>query len=173
MATVFTSAKTEYKFYLKLTLEEITPGTATTDPQLTYTLQLYSGGWNFSKLRINAYVKLGDTIVAQLNAADKQWTLDVNSNITLLSGTATVPHDGSASMSVEYNIDMNESVWQYAPDITAYGDMPVTAYAKGLVYIDSGSSMDASLVFIDTTGAGFEQYMPYIDTGTSWEPYTG
>ena len=168
MATVFTSERTEYKFYLKLTLEEVTPGTATTDPQLSYKLQLYSGAWNFNLLRINAYVKLGGTVVAQLNAADKQWTLEENSSITLLSGTATVPHDGSASMAVEYAIDMDQDFWQYAPDITATGTMEVTGYAKGLVYIDTGSGLEAYQCYIDN-GSGWDLHLPYLDNGSGWD----
>ena len=38
MATVFTSAKTEYQFYLRLTLDEVTPGSAAADPQISYKL---------------------------------------------------------------------------------------------------------------------------------------
>lgn len=127
---VFTSSKTQYQFYIKLTMEETVAGAYNSQPQVSYKLQLYSGGWNFSLLRINAHVKLGGTVIAQLNAADKQWTLGTKSNITLLSGTASVPYDGSGSLPVEYAIDMDESYWQYAPDITATGTMPLTPYAQ-------------------------------------------
>lgn len=168
MSTTFTSSKTEYQFYLKLTLEEVKAGTASSDPQISYTLQLYSGGWNFELLRITAYVKLGGTIVAQLNHEDKQWTLGTKSNITLLSGTASVPHNGSGSMAVEYAIDMTETFWQYAPDITATGTMPVTSYSKGLIYIGNGSSYDAYQVYIGN-GTSWELYIPYVGNGTSWE----
>lgn len=168
MATIFTSPKTEYQFYLKLTLEEITPGTATSDPQLSYTLQLYSGGYNFDLLRIKAHVKLGGIVVAQLNPADNQWTLDTKSNITLLSGTATVPHNGNNTMAVEYAIDMDESYYQYAPDITAFGDMPVTAYANGLVYIDTGAGLEPYQCYIDN-GTGWDLHLPYLDNGSGWD----
>lgn len=127
---VFTSSKTQYQFYLKLTMEETAAGAYNAQPQVSYQLQLYSGGWNFSMLRINAHVKLGGTVIAQLNAADKQWSLGTKSSITLLSGTASVPYDGSGSLPVEYAIDMDESYWQYAPDITATGTMPLTPYAQ-------------------------------------------
>ena len=127
---VFTSPKTQYQFYLKLTMEETVAGAYNSQPQVSYKLQLYSGGWNFNLLRIDAYVKLGNTIIAQLNAADKQWTLGIKSNITLLSGTASVPYDGSGSLPVEYAIDMDEAYWQYAPDIKATGTMPLTPYSQ-------------------------------------------
>lgn len=127
---VFTSSKTQYQFYIKLTMEETVAGAYNSQPQVSYKLQLYSGGWNFSMLRINAHVKLGGTVIAQLNAADKQWTLDTKSSITLLSGTASVPYDGSGSLPVEYAIFMDETVWQYAPNIIATGTMPLTPYAQ-------------------------------------------
>lgn len=127
---VFTSSKTQYQFYLKLTMEETAAGAYNAQPQVSYKLQLYSGGWNFSLLRINAHVKLGGTVIAQLNATDKQWTLDTKSSITLLSGTASVPYDGSGSLSVEYAIFMDKAVWQYAPNIEATGTMPLTPYAQ-------------------------------------------
>lgn len=167
-STTFKSAKTKYQYYLKLTLEEVAAGTASSDPQISYKLQLYSGGWNFTKLRITAYVKLGGTIVAQVNHADKQWTLNTKSNITLLSGTATVPHNGSSSMSVEYSIDMSQDVLATAPDITATGTMTVTSYAKGLVYIDTGSGFEPYQCYIDN-GSSWDLYLPYIDNGSSWD----
>lgn len=165
---VFASEKTEYKFYLKLTLDEVTPGTATTDPQLSYKLQLYSGAWNFNLLRINAYVKLGGTVVAQLNAADKQWTLEENSSITLLSGTATVPHDGSASMAVEYAIDMDQDFWKFAPDITATGTMDVTGYAKGITHINPNSGLEAYRCYVGN-GSSWDPLLPHLGNGSDWD----
>lgn len=48
----------------------------------------------------------------------------------------------------------------------------VTLYAiwaaKGLIYIDNGSSMDAYQVYIDN-GTSWELYAPHIDNGSSWD----
>jgi len=143
---VFTSPKTQYQFYLKLTMEETAAGAYNSQPQVSYKLQLYSGGWDFYLLRIDAYVKLGNTIIAQVKASDKQWTLDTKSNITLLSGTASVPYDGSGSLPVEYAIDMDQAFYQYAPDIVATGTMPLTPYTQPA----SVPSLSASSVEMET-----------------------
>lgn len=48
----------------------------------------------------------------------------------------------------------------------------VTLYAiwaaKGLIYIDNGSSMDAYQVYIDN-GTSWDLYAPHIDNGSSWD----
>lgn len=167
-AVKFTSSKTEYKYYLKLTLEEITPGTATSNPQISYKLQLYSGGWYFTDLFIGAYVKLGNTVVDQLVHGSERWSIGTHTNITLLSGTATVPHNGSANLAVEYSIDMSQDVLASVPDITATGTMTITAYNKGLIYIANGSSYDAYQVYIGN-GTSWELYLPYVGNGTGWD----
>ena len=128
-AVVFTSPKTEYQFYLKLTLEETKAGTAYSEPEFSYKLQLYSGGWNFEKLFIGAKIELGEKVI-ELAYGSKQWTLGTKANIELLKGTTSAPHNGSANMNVKYSITMSEKVWQYAPNIEATGTMPVTAYTK-------------------------------------------
>lgn len=143
---VFTSPKTQYQFYLKLTMEETAAGAYNSQPQVSYKLQLYSGGWDFYLLQIDAYVKLGGVVIAQLNTADKQWTLGTKSNITLLSGTASVPYDGSGSLPVEYAIDMDQDFYQYAPDIVATGTMPLTPYTQPA----SVPSLSASSVEMET-----------------------
>ncbi len=47
----------------------------------------------------------------------------------------------------------------------------VTLYAiwgaKGLIYIDNGSSIDAYQVYIDN-GTSWDLYAPYIDSGSAW-----
>lgn len=183
---VFTSNKTQYQFYLKLTMEETVAGAYNSQPQVSYKLQLYSGGWDFYLLRINAYVKLGGVVIAQLNAADKQWTLGTKSNITLLSGTASVPYDGSGSLPVEYAIDMDQAFYQYAPDITSTGTMPLTPYTQpASVPSLSASSVELGTpvtIFTNRRDAAFTHAITYafggasgtIDTGVgdsvSWTP---
>lgn len=173
---VFTSSKTQYQFYLKLTMEEIVAGAYNSQPQVSYKLQLYSGGWNFNLLRINAYVKLGNTIIAQLNAADKQWTLNTKSNITLLSGTASVPYDGSGSLPVEYAIDMDQDFYQYAPDIKATGTMPLTPYSQPASEpsLSAGSiELDQPIVINTNRKDAYTHIISYTFGGTSGIIATG
>ena len=130
-AVVFTSPKTDCQYYLKLTLEETKAGSAYSQPEFSYKLELYSGGWDFKELQINAYIKINNVVVAEDTDANReQHTLNKHSKITILEGTASVPHDGSSSMPVEYNIDMTQKALASVPDITAKGTMPVTSYTK-------------------------------------------
>lgn len=57
----------------------------------------------------------------------------------------------------------------YTPsrNITLYA----TWKAKGLIYIDNGSSFDAYQIFVDN-GTSWGQYTPYIDNGSNWDLYS-
>lgn len=56
---------------------------------------------------------------------------------------------------------------QYTTDLATI----IIEGGAGLVFIDSGSSMEAYQVYIDN-GSGWDMYIPYIDNGSGWDMYS-
>ena len=44
----------------------------------------------------------------------------------------------------------------------------ILEYDDGLIYIDTGSGLEAYQCYIDN-GTGWDLYLPYVDTGTGWD----
>lgn len=88
------------------------------------------------------------------------------------SGTVTINKTGSAQ-------SISFSATSYSATVNGYGGVTssyvgtasgtVTVKATtGVVYIDSGSELEAYLPYIDN-GTSWDLYVPYIDNGSSWD----
>ena len=100
---------TSNTFTLALTLVENSTSTAGNTSSVGYTLKLKSTTKNFAQYGVGAKVELNGAIVAVRDRGTApKITLGTYSEVTLLSGTATVGHnsDGSKSMAFAYSLDM-------------------------------------------------------------------
>jgi len=72
------------------------------------------------------------------------------------------------------NVPLYLYIWAYeaggvAPHIINSQDITVTlTYSEGLVYIDSGSGLEAYQPYIDN-GSGWDLCQPYVDNGSGWD----
>ena len=110
----FKSDTTSNQFYLQLTLTENSTSQTNNTSNISYTLKLYSGGWDFSLYKIGHSIKLAEKTVSSVERANAhQYSLGTNSSITIASGTTTINHnsDGSKNMSVAFSIDMAKDSW--------------------------------------------------------------
>lgn len=110
----FKSDTTSNQFYLQLTLTENSTSQTNNTSNISYTLKLYSGGWDFSLYKIGHSIKLAEKTVSSVERANaNQYSLGTNSSITIASGTTTISHnsDGSKNMSVAFSIDMAKDSW--------------------------------------------------------------
>ena len=110
----FKSDTTSNQFYLQLTLTENSTSQTNNTSNISYTLKLYSGGWDFSLYKIGHSIRLAEKTVSSVERANaNQYSLGTNSSITIASGTTTINHnsDGSKNMSVAFSIDMAKDSW--------------------------------------------------------------
>ena len=110
----FQSNTTSNQFYLKLTLTENSTNQTNNTSSVSYTLKLYSGGWDFSQYKIGHSISLAGKTVSSVERANaNQYSISTNSSITIASGTTTISHnsDGSKNMSVSFSIDMAKDSW--------------------------------------------------------------
>ena len=110
----FKSDTTSNQFYLQLTLKENSTSQTNNTSNISYTLKLYSGSWDFSLYKIGHSIKLAEKTVSSVKRANaNQYSIGTNSSITIASGTTTISHnsDGSKNMSVAFSIDMAKDSW--------------------------------------------------------------
>lgn len=110
--------QTSNTFTLELTLVEDSTSASGNSSSISYTLKLKSTTKNFAQYGVGAEVKLDNRSVAfrdRWNAP--KITLGTYSEVTLLSGTATVGHnnDGSKSMPFVYSLDMSAASYTPGP----------------------------------------------------------
>ena len=83
------------------------------------------------------------------------------------SGTLTVEHDADGTKTLD--ISIVAGIWAYtSSNCTGADTFELDPIARGLVYIDNGSSFDAYQVYIDN-GTAWDLHIPFIDNGTVWE----
>lgn len=140
----FQSDTTSNQFYLQLTLTENSTNQTNNTSSISYTLKLYSGGWDFTQYKIGHSIKLaGNTVSSVERANANQYSLGTNSSITIASGTTTITHDsdGSKNMSVAFSIDMEKA--SYTP-----GTISVSGKSMTLTAIPRASTISCSTAYI-------------------------
>ena len=136
----FKSDTTSNQFYLQLTLKENSTSQTNNTSSISYTLKLYSGGWDFSLYKIGHSIRLAEKTVSSVERANaNQYSLGTNSSITIASGTTTINHnsDGSKNMSVAFSIDMAKDSW-------TPGKMSVSGKSMTLTTIPRASTVSCS-----------------------------
>ena len=136
----FQSDTTSNQFYLQLTLTENSTSQTNNTSSISYTLKLYSGGWDFSLYRIGHSIKLAEKTVSSVERANaNQYSIGRNSSITIASGTTTISHnsDGSKNMSVAFSIDMVKDSW-------TPGAISVSGKSMALTTIPRASTVSCS-----------------------------
>ena len=136
----FKSGTTSNQFYLELTLKENSISQTNNTSNISYTLKLYSGGWDFSLYKIGHSIKLAEKTVSSVERANaNQYSLGTNSSITIASGTTTISHnsDGSKNMSIAFSIDMAKDSW-------TPGKMSVSGKSMTLTTIPRASTVSCS-----------------------------
>lgn len=136
----FKSDTTSNQFYLQLTLTENSTNQKNNTSNISYTLKLYSGGWDFSLYKIGHSIRLAEKTVSSVERANaNQYSLGTNSSITIASGTTTINHnsDGSKNMSVAFSIDMAKDSW-------TPGKMSVSGKSMVLTTIPRASTVSCS-----------------------------
>ncbi len=136
----FKSNTTSNQFYLELTLKENSTSQTNNTSSISYTLKLYSGGWDFSLYKIGHSIRLAEKTVSSVERANaNQYSLGTNSSITIAYGTTTINHnsDGSKNMSVAFSIDMAKDSW-------TPGKMSVSGKSMVLTTIPRASTVSCS-----------------------------
>ena len=136
----FKSDTTSNQFYLQLTLTENSTSQTNNTSSVSYTLKLYSGGWDFSQYKIGHSISLaGKTVSSVKRANANQYSIGTNSSITIASGTTTISHnsDGSKNMSVAFSIDMAKDSW-------TPGSISVSGKSMALTTIHRASTVSCS-----------------------------
>ena len=136
----FKSNTTSNQFYLELTLKENSTSQTNNTSNISYTLKLYSGGWDFSLYKIGHSIKLAEKTVSSVKRANaNQYSIGTNSSITIASGTTTISHnsDGSKNMSVAFSIDMAKDSW-------TPGAISVSGKSMALTTIPRASTVSCS-----------------------------
>lgn len=124
--------KTSNTFTLELTLVENSTSTAGNTSSISYTLKLKSTTKNFAQYGVGAKVELdGKTVAVRDRGSAPKITLGTYSEVTLLSGTATVAHnnDGSKSMAFAYSLDMASASYTPGP-MNGSGSMALTTIPR-------------------------------------------
>jgi len=128
-------------YILELTLTEAATDPAANASQVDYSLRLRSGGNNrFSNYGLGATVTLDGAVVATRDRyTAPQVSLGYHSSVTLLSGSAHIPHgaDGTKTMAVAFAIDM--ATGSYVP-----GPVSVTGETMALTPIPRASTLGAA-----------------------------
>ena len=143
----FKSNTTSNQFYLELTLTENSTNQTNNTSSISYTLKLYSGGWDFSLYKIGHSIRLAEKTVSSVERANaKQYSLGTNSSITIAYGTTTISHnsDGSKNMSVAFSIDMAKDSW-------TPGKMSVSGKSMVLTTIPRASTVSCNTVDIGSS----------------------
>ncbi len=154
------SASNGYK--LRLTLTEESVDTSNNTSHVRYLLELLSGSNNrFSLTALYPALHLGGTAVAGSSA---QFSLDYNSSVTLLSGSASVPHnsDGTCNLSVRATLSPAEN--RYAPPNMELSEtFPLTPIARGSVpTLPASALLGAPLtVRLDRASAAYTHTLRY------------
>lgn len=124
------SASNGYKLRLTLTEEAVDPQANAS--RVGYLLELLSGGNNrFTQTALYPALHLGGTAVAGSSA---QVSLDYSACVTLLSGSATVPHGGDGTLDMSVLATLSPAENRYAPPrMELSGTFPLTPIARGSV----------------------------------------
>ena len=120
-------------FTLELTLVEQSTSTAGNSSTLSYTLKLKSTTKNFAQYGVGAAVKLDNqTVAVRDRGSAPKITLGTYSEVTLLSGSATISHnsDGSKTMPVFFDLDMASASYTPGP-MEKSGTMTLTKIPRG------------------------------------------
>ena len=136
----FKSNTTSNQFYLELTLKENSTSQTNNTSNISYTLKLYSGSWDFSLYKIGHSIKLAGKTVSSVERANaNQYSIGTNSSITIASGTTTISHnsDGSKNMSIAFSIDMAKDSW-------TPGAISVSGKSMALTNIPRASTVSCS-----------------------------
>lgn len=157
--------------YLIVDWAETAVNTADNTSPVSVTLKLHHGGLSVAAGADDCSLTLG--------GITQKWTgPNINQSgintITLGTKTFTVTHGAngkfSGTLEASYRLNVNYG-GKYVGTISGSGTITLTDIARGLVYIDDGSSYGQYQVWIDN-GTAYEQYAPYIDNGSSWELYS-
>lgn len=128
-------------YVLELTVTEESVSVSDNTSTVSYALRLISGSNNQFKLyHIGAQVWLGGALAGQRDRyANAQVTLNYNSSVVLLSGSAVIPHsaDGTCTMPVSFSIDMEDG--KYVP-----GSLSASGYTMELSVIPRQSTLGAT-----------------------------
>lgn len=145
----------------------------------TYYLWIFpaNGGYGYWAWNANTLnLEIAETRVYRLNInqpADS-WLRIKRNGSNLWNGDLIYYNDilyitFGASPGYELTATLNGAPISNGYTHTVKGDVSISvaAEAQGLVYIDTGTALEAYQVFIDN-GTAFEQYIPYIDNGSDW-----
>lgn len=128
-----TYTKSSNTYTLELTVVEQSTSTAGNTSTVSYTLKLKSTTKNFALYGVGAKVVLDGRTVGERNRdTAPKVTLGTYSEVTLLSGTATIAHnsDGSKSMPVAYSLDMATASYTPGP-MSGSDTMALTRIPRG------------------------------------------
>lgn len=143
----FKSSTTSNGFNLQLTLTEDSTSQTNNTSKISYTLKLYSGGWDFSQYKIGHSISLaGNTVSSVARANANQYSISTNSSITLASGSTTITHnsDGNKNMSIAFSIDMAKDSW-------TPGAISVSGESMALTFIPRASTISCSAAYIGSS----------------------
>lgn len=128
-----TYTQTSNTFTLELTLVEQSTSTAGNTSTISYTLKLKSTTKNFAQYGVGASVKLDNkTVATRDRGTAPQITLGTYSEVTLLSGSATISHNSDGSKTMPYFFDLDMASASYTPGpMEKSGTMTLTKIPRG------------------------------------------
>lgn len=125
----FTTKSNNGYYTLKLILKEGDYSITDNNSPVSYELQLISGSKaNFTQFRIGTKIVIDSTIVNEVKRADaKQYTLGLNSKITLASGQTPIKHDNNGSKTITFSYSIDMAAYSYtAGAVSGSGSMKLS-----------------------------------------------
>lgn len=164
-------SKGHHKFTFTVTEDSINQETNKSEGTCKLVLSPIQTGWDWSSQGQNiAYnCKVNGTTVLSGYIPN----YDGKSTVTIASGSWEAEHDddGSKTINISFSVTDRDGETYTSGAASASGTMALTDIARGLVYIDNGSGLEAYACYIDN-GSTWEQYIPYIDNGSKFEQYS-
>lgn len=132
---------------------------------------------------------LNDNYFADGTVPGLRWYIGTDANSHVNAGASTTVYHGDVTAALsagaytfsgKANIVLLPNTTYYLwifPSVSKYGyynltekrqAQLVTSGGAGLVFIDTGTALEAYQVFIDN-GTSWDHYMPYVDNGTGWD----
>ena len=163
------STATANGYTLHLELTENSVSAADNTSSVSWRLYLTSGGWSFSQYRVGWSVSLNGTVVgSRSKSGAPQVSIGKNSELTVKSGTATVPHgaDGSLNMAAAASIDMDAVSYTPGP-MSLSGSMALTNIPRASTLSASNGTLGtAQTLTVNRASAGFTHTLTY-DCGSA------
>lgn len=111
------------RYALELILTEESVLVEQNASEISYTLNLLSGSRSFSGYGLGAEIRLAGTVVAARDQlSEPRMSIGTYSTLTILSGTATVPHNADGTLDMPVAFWINTPVETYTPGYMAITD---------------------------------------------------